>query len=242
MTGQINRASSPTPGGASFRARRVIPSLSRAGFLLAMRRIWRQGEHLAVIGPTGSGKTTLASALAPLRGWSVVLSVKPRDATMDLFERAGYRIIHDWPPQRDQRRVILWEKPTRMADVAAQRMKIYQALDEIYVAGGWSVVFDDVGYLVENLKLRETIITFLNMGRANGVTAITCAGRPRKATIEVFSQARFVLAFRLGDAQDAARVAEIAGVDRRVYLEVNSRLGRHDFACCFDGHILIVRA
>src|SRR5690349_6421632 len=51
---------------------------------------WRQGEHVGLIGPTGSGKTTLAMWLLPLRKYVVVLGTKPRDKTLDELAARGY--------------------------------------------------------------------------------------------------------------------------------------------------------
>jgi len=65
---------------------------------------WHAGEHVTVIGPTGTGKTTVMRALLPKRyeaGGSVcVVGTKTRDTTLSEWAKAdGLTRISSWPPK-----------------------------------------------------------------------------------------------------------------------------------------------
>src|SRR6185437_5983146 len=96
-----------------------IIEMSRAEWLAAFRARWRQGEHVALIGPTGSGKTGLASDLLAIRAYVVALAVKRHDDTLGMFQ--GYKILKKWPPEYGQKHVILWVKPQSLGDTLVQR-------------------------------------------------------------------------------------------------------------------------
>ncbi|MGY5107128.1 hypothetical protein, partial [Streptomyces sp. 900105245] len=58
---------------------------------------WRQGEHVALIGPTGSGKTHAAFWLLPMRDYVCILATKPKDESLDRFgKKNGYRKLKEW--------------------------------------------------------------------------------------------------------------------------------------------------
>src|SRR3954471_8198790 len=82
-------------------ARVSVPFLEWDEFLTDMRNMhghpWLQGQHVALIGKTGCGKTTLANALLPLRGNTVVIATKPRSKSLEKFGREnGYERIEEW--------------------------------------------------------------------------------------------------------------------------------------------------
>src|SRR3954452_15677764 len=53
--------------------------------------IWRQGEHVTLIGPTGSGKTTLTNAILDKRAYILFFSTKQRDDTQAKLLTQGFR-------------------------------------------------------------------------------------------------------------------------------------------------------
>src|SRR5260221_14055477 len=74
---------------------------------------WPQGEHVAVIGPIGSGKSTLMRSIMELRSWVVVLGSKKKDATYTRYMECGYERIGSWPPPKPKRgqmsqHLLLW--------------------------------------------------------------------------------------------------------------------------------------
>lgn len=223
-----------------------IIEMSRAEWLASFRARWRQGEHVALIGPTGSGKTGLASDLLAIRAYVVALAVKRHDDTLGMFQ--GYKILKRWPPEYGQKHVILWVKPQSLGDTLVQRDRIMRALDNIYHAGGWCVYFDDLSYIADTMKIRMPIVVFLNQGRSSGISAVCATTRPRKVPTEAFNQCRHVIAFQFDDKEEVKRIAEIAGLDNKTMLELNEQLhtyppkGFSDFiARSRGGDLVIVR-
>lgn len=224
-----------------------LQALTRADWLEEFADEWRQGEHIALIGPTGSGKTALAADVVNIRSYAVVLAVKPHDDTLGSFH--GYKVIRKWPPEYGQQKVILWVKPQSLSDVFVQRDRIIKAMEQIYKAGNWCTYFDELSYISEVLKLRTQVIVFLNQGRSNGISAIASTTRPRKVPTEMFNQCRFVIAFKYDDRDELRRIADIAGIDFRDMLYLNGQLERHkqgkrewsDFLCIGKGKVYIVR-
>src|SRR5438034_912004 len=55
-----------------------------------LRRRFRQGDHVAIIGPTGTGKTHLALEVAELRSYVIVVACKPDDPLITDAVARGY--------------------------------------------------------------------------------------------------------------------------------------------------------
>lgn len=207
-----------------------MDSVSRQRWLKALE--WRQGEHVVIVGPTGSGKTTLARELLLKRDWPVVLAIKRYDETLEAFKK-DYHVIKKWPPAYAQRRVLIWLKPKTLADIPKQRAQIAQVLDSIYIAGGYSPYFDDAGYIAGTLGLGKHIVVILNQGRSSGISGVLSMTRPSSALahvpLEAMTQVRHTLLFALRDDRERKRAAEIAGMPSKMIHEAMDAMGPHDF-------------
>lgn len=209
--------------------------------------VWKQGEHIAIIGPTGSGKTTLARRLLDGRDYVAVIAIKLHDDTLETFRRRvsgspAYKVIDTWPPEYGQTHVVYWTKPQKLGDFVKQRQQIMDTLEKIYLAGGWCVFFDDLSYICDQLRIKTPIVTFLNQGRSGGISAVSAATRPRKVPTEAFNQTRHIIVFRFHDMQEVWRCAEIVGITRRSMIELMKQLRPHDFLVVSGGDVTIVRA
>lgn len=213
-------------------------------FLAHMHSNWKQGEHIAIVGPTGSGKTTVAKDIVSIRGYAVMLAVKKFDDTIELFKKAGFKIIKKWPPDHLDKHVILWVKPDNLEALASQREKLQAALEDIYISGGWCIYFDEAGYIAGHLGLSQQLSVLLNQGRSSYISIVCAMTRPRSMTAripsETLNQCRHLLIFRYTDEREIKTISEIAGIPYRNMVQYQQELDKHDFIYCGKGKIYIV--
>ncbi len=89
---------------------------------------FRQGDHVAIIGPTGTGKTHLALEVADLRTYVLVVACKPKDPLIEETRARGYHLIEGnvlEVPYTDGRplypRLVYWPRlPDRTARPVAR--------------------------------------------------------------------------------------------------------------------------
>jgi hypothetical protein len=215
-----------------------------------MATVWLQGEHIALIAQTGTGKTTLASKILSIRSYPVVLAVKRRDESLLLFEQEGYKTISKWPPERAFHKIVLWFKPDSLSDdLAAQAKRIHRAFNDMYLAGGYAIYLDEVGYLSGTLRLGRDIGVLMSQGRSNNLSIIAGMQRPSSVVAnvpkETFTQARHILIGKYTDELEQETSARIAGITRQNMLYYQENLlqyagGNTDFIYVGKHHIFIV--
>lgn len=195
---------------------------------------WKQGQHLALIGPTNSGKTTLATALLPLQPFVTVLATKPRDDTMDALKRqGGYKIVRKWK-RLDARRFprrILWP-PIRQLDaktLANQRHEIQRGLHAMYAEGGWCVYVDELWYLINTLKLDHLAKMYLLQARSLGISFTVATQRPAFVPLEVYDQSTHLFFWRDNDERNLSRLSGISWRSQREIRSVIANLTDHEF-------------
>lgn len=210
-------------------ARPPVRSWSR--FYRDVARTWRAGEHVTIIGGTGSGKSELARRILPIRAHSVVLGSKPRDPTLEAFEADGWQRITKWPPDDDVRRALLWPPITARSDLDTLGPMFADALDDIFIEGAWAVYVDELHYATGRLGLAGHLSDLWEQGRSLAVTLIVATQRPANIPLLAYSQATYIALFRTTDARDLDRLADISGdIDRDVLRDTVRRLPRYAFA------------
>lgn len=203
-----------------------METLTYDNFLALMRREWKSGEHVGIIGPTGAGKTYIARDLLELRKYSVVFATKSKDKTLEEYSFEHYQ---DWPADYDVRFVLLWRKAKRLGDFQQQRNLIYRAMDDIYRHGGWTIYFDDLYYIAETLGLKRAIQMLYTQVRSQEVSLISSMQRPRWVPLEAVSQASYLICFRVRDKVDIERIAGGMGIDRKEFMGAMNELGQYEF-------------
>lgn len=212
---------------------------------------WRQDQHLAAIGPTGQGKSVAVHAMLDrYRNYVAYLATKPKDKTLDSYIAAGgYQRIQGWPPKQGwlfkrpvsaekMPRRLVWPDASTLNAEHEQRRVFADALDDIYVRGGWCTVWDDYWYLTHILGLEKTGKKFLMNARSNDIPFVLGAQRPAgNRLVEIFDQAEHLLFFRDNDEANLKRIggvgwldsalirAHVAHLEQYQFLYVNTRKG-----------------
>jgi energy-coupling factor transporter ATP-binding protein EcfA2 len=245
---------------APLNSRMSLTEQSKEQWLATMKKQWIQGEHVALIGPTGTGKTSLAHPLLEIRDYVCILALKKKDETLDRFKQgpqwgfSRYKVIDYWPADYPTKRVVFWPKPKDLGAGDNQSERVYKVFNYIYIAGGWCLFIDDAGYVAGSLGLGRALGTLLNQGRSANISIMAAMTRPSSVIAQVpkeaFNQCRHVLIFRYSDEREIKTCASIAGVpfkDMVRYQEaLQWRIGRggkrySDFLSCYDGKVTIVR-
>lgn len=201
-----------------------IPVVPWPEFLGRFR--WEQGEHIAMVGPTGQGKTTMALQLMPRRQYVVVVATKPKDKTLAGLSREGYQVINHWPPRGPANKVVLWPKFRKLGDVGAQAEVLGHGLADIFEAGGWCVLVDDVQYLVDVLGLGPQLRMFWYQARSVGISLVGATQRPRRVPVEMWSQCAHAFIWRT-NADDLKAVAELGSANTKLIREAVAQLPPH---------------
>lgn len=194
---------------------------------------WQPGEHLSVIGPTGSGKSYLSvdvlQARASRRGAHVLaLATKRRDETLT---ELGWPIIETWPPtwdQREGRRIILWPPYGSASDPGPRRRVFTDALEAVLQEGGWTVYLDEAVYFTETLRMRPILDEYWNTARSAGITVVASAQGVSWVPRASLTQQQWLAAFRFSNEDTVNDVARVAG-SRARFAPVIAGLREHEF-------------
>jgi hypothetical protein len=190
-----------------------------------LKSSWHQGEHVEIIGPTGTGKTTVAHRLLDRREYVVALAVKRNDETLERFMNgrasglSNYKIITKWPPDYPYKRVILWIKPKSIVEKKEQSDRLYAALNAMYMSGGWCIYFDEAGFIAGELGLSRALVVLLSQGRSSYISTVVAMVRPasmvQRIPREALNQPRHKLFFKYTEGSEIDACAKIAGIDTR---------------------------
>lgn len=218
------------------RDRNAIDAVDHVNWPVAVREMdWRQGEHITLIGPTGAGKTELIVNIARERTWEVFLATKRVDKTQhELHKLTGFRTITAAPELNPEigRRFIFkppWPRNATSAQVKAAHAQAFRSiLHRAFYQTGWTVIVDEGRYIAKRLGLQDELELFWLQGRSQGNSLITATQRPRFIPLEAYDQASHLFLWRDNDTANIARVAEMAGVNRKTVIDIVPSLGRHD--------------
>lgn len=196
---------------------------------LADHFTWLPGEHLGIIGPTGQGKTTLLVNLVPLHPFVVIFATKPEDDTMDEFLRRGYLKMEYWQSiDADQYpKRVLWPDARKLSAASYQQKVFHDAFEKIYLEGGWTVVIDELWFIVNILKLGMDVKLFLLQSRALHISLVMATQRPAFVPLEVYDMSTHLFFFRDNDETNLKRISGIHKKSARVIREIVANLESH---------------
>lgn len=214
-----------------------VPVLSWNEFLDTF--VWYQGEHLTLVGPTKSGKTTLAERLLgrarELRThpYQVVVATKRKDEILDTFRDDGFVKFPSWDISDAELypKVMLAPPLQSASHKHIQANAISEALTRIYRQGGWLVLLDELKHIADYLKLSDDVELLLHQGRSAGITVVSAVQRPRHVPLMAYDQADHIFMWEARDFNMRKRLGEIGGkVDPDLIMYGLKRLPRrHSF-------------
>lgn len=182
---------------------------------------WAQNQHVGLVGPTDSGKSTLLHGILPLRSYTTMFGTKINDKTLEAYVSSGYfSRLGDWPPKkgrvfkrdvsaRDMPRRLLWPDVSSLQAVYGLGPVFQRAVDDIYGRGGWCVVWDEFWMQCEILKMRETAKILLQQARSNDISMVMGMQRPVWIPPEVFDQTRHLFFWRDNDEPNLKRIGNV---------------------------------
>lgn len=153
---------------------------------------WKQGEHVCVIGDTGTGKTFLISRLVRLRNNVVIFRTKPDDIRFPGFYRAKKAdVLEDYRHEK-----ILLEPKYEDQGIVG-----FDLLNKVWLHGSWTIVVDEHWY-TEKLGLKRPLERLLTQGRSKNITVVVGMQRPVDVSRFTIAESTHVFSFRL-DGRDA---------------------------------------
>lgn len=183
---------------------------------------WGQDQHVALVGPTDSGKSTLLHGILPLRSYTTMFGTKIKDRTLSSYVDSGYfERLADWPPRvrrglgkrnataAEMPRRLLWPDVSSLDQVMGLEPVFHRAVDDIYGQGGWCVVWDEFWMQCEILKMRQTAKILLQQARSNDISMVMGMQRPAWIPPEVFDQTRHLFFWRDNDEPNLKRIGGI---------------------------------
>lgn len=215
-----------------------ITQLSRQEFL---EEYWdySPGEHVTIIGPTGSGKTWLGyqllAATATPELPAVVLVMKPRDETVEKFSKAQkYKIIRNWPPIRkpwDEKPsgYVLWPHTSfdPYIDDSHHQEVFGRALLDCYKKGNFIVFADETYSLANELGLQKELVTLWTKSRSMKTGLWAATQRPTYVPLWAYSGAEHLFLHKDPDKKARERYSEIGGIDPQMVKDITSSLPKH---------------
>ena len=168
--------------------------------------VWKQSEHVAVIGQNGSGKSYLvAHALLSARtGAVLVLRTKPDD-----IEYAGFRPISTikriTPNHHKYVLDVSGKEPDEQARQVARALRF--CWRESTPEGGWCIYVDELYYITDELHCGQIVKMIATQGRSKMMSLVIGVQRPVGITRWALSEARHILCFYV-EGRDAKTVAE----------------------------------
>src|SRR4029077_1056175 len=151
--------------------------------------LWNPGQHMAIIGMTDSGKSTLISRLTEDRAYLLVLRTK-----LDSVKWPRTRVITK-AAQLDDPRIDRCElRPA----FERQQYEFAHALEKVWKMGAFTVVVDETHMVDGELGLRPLLNRLLQQGRDPGRISMVC-GMQRPSTVTRFAigEASHVVSFGL---------------------------------------------
>jgi hypothetical protein len=184
---------------------------------------WEPGQHVVLVGPTGSGKTTTAVQICSLRPWVLACDIKGGDETL---AKSGWPRITKWPlsgklydeiAEGREFRAIIGDSARGSAAMDRRRRLIHRVLNDVWQQGGWTIFVDDLQLLTDTRRSQNLSLQleeFLVAARDAKVSIVSNLQAPRRVPRAASDQASWLVTFLTRDTDVVNRLAEMAGRPR----------------------------
>ena len=209
-------------------------------FLRYMAWAWKPGQHIAMFGPTGEGKTTFAAGLLGLRKWVMALDPKGEDETLTEsgYERVStlpsdnrgplWR-IRNWSAARQwddienriaqglPARIIVGGPARTEAQDAANQVLMRKSFGYARESGGWTVYVDEFELISSQRMFNQGrhVERMLISARRDKTSVVTSFQAAAWVSKHATRQARFAVIWPTGDRDMIMNVARSMGRDWR---------------------------
>lgn len=190
---------------------------------------WHPGQHVALVGPTGEGKSTFAVGIMKLRRFVVALDPKGGD---DTLAASGFRRISRWPPPGAVYEDLAVGKPARLivgargADFDVLAKEFARTLESVLKQGGWTVYVDEFQIAADRrmMNVANEAEKLLISARYKKVSVITAFQAPSWVPTAATRQARWIVMWPTRDETCIKAVAEKCGREKEQFMAVVKRL------------------
>lgn len=211
---------------------------------------FQQGDHVAILGSTGSGKTHIAFAIAELRSYVILIACKPKDPLVDDALSRGYWLVPTdrleipysdgiplhkkvvyWPRLSESTRRKIPDSQILRYERAHQKPRVEASLGYVRNNGHWAVIVDEGTWVCRDLGLQRDIDSALFQFRTLNSSVIILGQRPSWMGRYVLSQPTHLFLFNTNDKEDRKALGEISGMDTNLVRDIVGDLNyeKHEF-------------
>lgn len=211
---------------------------------------------MTILGPTQSGKTTLALEVLEAREHILFLATKREDPLIEGLAARGYRISDDLDIRVTEgadgkhildKRFVFWPVRSTIRTGRGrtrhmtmdefrdyQRAEVKRALNYVWRVRRWAVFADETTWLSESgeggLGLGKDLNTLWYQGATAKISLIAATQRPSWIPRAAYSSPEHLFFFSTTDKADLDRLSDIgAGVDKKLLEAEITSLRRHEF-------------
>jgi energy-coupling factor transporter ATP-binding protein EcfA2 len=205
-------------------------------FLDDFRGQWEPGQHIAIIAPTGQGKTTVLVTLLELRNF--VLGFDPKGGD-DTLAKTKFPRLASWPPpakaydkmaKREPVKYLVGPKIAKLAQrpqlIAVQAAALIGAWDD----GGWTVAIDELQIAADKMGQADDIDNLLIAARTKKVSVVSLFQRPADVPRAAYQMASWIFLGLTLDVDTINRLAEIVGRPKYEIRGAVNGLARVDYS------------